>query len=106
MNNVPQLDLSKTFTEDDVANFISQLDDSDYRQVRVTKEGMAYLSSESTMGIGTQVSDKSMLFTLEIWCRGTKHVGTEAAQDQDWVKFLTKSLRNYMKHPEQCEQDK
>nr|WP_248099222.1 hypothetical protein [Pseudomonas fragi] len=84
------LDLNdQNFTLDDVRKLIASKDDSADRQLRVTKDGKAYLSD--TTG-SEDVDDLS--FRLETWDEGNSYVGHSAAQDEEWVARIYKCLKN------------
>lgn len=77
------------FTLDDVRKLIASKDDSADRQLRVTKDGKAYLSD--TTG-SEDVDDLS--FRLETWDEENGYVGHIAALDEKWAATIYKCLKN------------
>jgi len=68
-------------TRENVAKLIgSQLDTKDW-QLRVSKDGVAYLSEI----VGAEDVD-GLAFRLETWCAGNNYVGFQAAHDPHWVE--------------------
>ena len=84
-----EIDLNKTFTTKDVAKLLASKDDSAHRQLRVTKQGIAFLSDD----IGSNnISD--LAFRLEIWIAGNGYVGPNAAADVHFVERIERVLRD------------
>lgn len=86
-----QIDLNTpgALTLESVAALIASKDDSDHRQLRVTAEGIAYLSDE----VGaTNVA--GLAFRLETWSAGCDYVGQKASQDGDFVKRIYDCLKS------------
>lgn len=81
------LDLTKPFTVDDVRRLIASKDDSQARQIRVTKEGIAFLSD----AVGSRDLD-NILFRLETLDAGNGYTGVSAAKDDNWVRFVHERL--------------
>lgn len=89
-----QIDLNKPFTTQDVARLMASKDDSAHRQLRVTKQGIAFLSDEvGADNIG------GLAFRLETWVAGNGYVGPEAASDAHFVGRIEKALRDNWPNP-------
>lgn len=91
-----QIDLTDPtqFTLENVRALIASGDDRAHTQVRVTKKGIAYLST--TVGaddIG------GLAFRLETFSAGNDYVGKTAARDDDWVKRVYECLKNNSPKP-------
>ena len=91
-----QIDLTNptALTLDTVRALLSSKDDSQHRQLRVTKGGVAYLSD--TVG-GKDVDD--LAFRFETWIAGNRYVGAEAAADDKWVKTVFHDLKENWPDP-------
>jgi hypothetical protein len=89
-----QLDLNKPFTTQDVAMLIASKDDSANRQLRVTTEGIAYLSDE----IGN-IDIDGLAFRFETWIAENGYCGDEAAKDRTWVRKIEDDLRTNWPNP-------
>ncbi|MGY1458612.1 hypothetical protein ACW5F0_08200 [Luteimonas sp. A534] len=74
-------------TRENVATLIGSVLDTQHWQLRVTKDGIAYLSP--VVG-GNDISD--LAFRLETWCAGNNYVGFQAAHDAHWVEQVFKDL--------------
>jgi hypothetical protein len=75
------------FTRENVAKLIgSQLDTQNW-QLRVTKQGIAYLSSIT----GSRDID-ALAFRFETWGFGNNYVGFQAAHDERWVNQVFEDL--------------
>ena len=87
---------------DSVRQLLASKDDSQHRQLRVTTSGKAFISDD----VGTR-NLSGILFRLETWEQGNGYCGSEAAQDDHWVKIVFKSLEqnwptpssNYIDYP-------
>ena len=89
-----ELDLTQTYTIDDVADLIASKDDDKSRQLRVTVGGIAYLSDE----VGADNLD-GVLFRFETLDAGNDYVGQAAACDQNWVLHIYKALQKNWPQP-------
>jgi hypothetical protein len=89
-----RIDLNKPFTTQEVARLLASKDDSDHRQLRVTKQGIAFLSDQ----VGLD-NTEDLAFRLETWVAGNGYVGHEAASDVDFVKRIEKALRDNWPEP-------
>lgn len=77
------VDLKKPFTEEDVRRLIASKDDSKPRQIRVSKEGVAFLSDT----VGSRDLD-NILFRFETLDAGNGYTGASAAKDDNWVQYV------------------
>jgi hypothetical protein len=89
-----KIDLNKPFTTQDVARLLASKDDSDHRQLRVTKQGIAFLSDD----VGLD-NIEDLAFRLETWGAGNGYVGPEAASDAHFVGRIEKALRTNWPNP-------
>lgn len=76
-------------TLENVREFIRAGDDSTHTQIRVTEDGIAYLSKT----VGSE-GVEGLQFYLETYDPGNGYVGEEAANDDEWVKEVFDTLRN------------
>ncbi|MBC54496.1 MAG: hypothetical protein CMQ34_11745 [Gammaproteobacteria bacterium] len=76
-----------SFTLENVRKLIASKDDSEHRQIRVTKTGVAFLSDE----VGN-INTDGLAFRLETFSAGNGYTGEEASKDEDWVKRVYKAL--------------
>lgn len=89
-----KIDLNQPFTTEDVAALLASKDDSRHRQLRVDKNGVAFLSDE----VGAQ-SLEGLAFRLETWNAGGGYTGPKAATDAGWVKRIEDALRKNWPNP-------
>ncbi len=89
-----RLDLNQPFTSQDVADLLVSKDDSQHRQLRVTKSGEAYLSD--TVGAD---NIGGLAFRLETWVAGNGCTGPEAAADPKFVARIEEVLRSNWPKP-------
>lgn len=91
-----QLDLNDpdAFTLDGVRGLIASKDDSENRQLRVTKGGMAFLADQ----VGATDID-GLAFRFETWDRGNGYCGPKAAADEAWVKKVYQDLKENWPNP-------
>ena len=75
-----QIDLNQPFTTDDVKKLLASKDDSQRRQLRVTQDGVVFLSDE----IGNSNTD-GLAFRLETWLIGNGYTGEAAANESEGV---------------------
>lgn len=88
------IDLNQSFTTDDVAILIASKDDSQHRQLRVTRAGEAYISDD----VGNlNISD--LAFRLETWDPHNGYTGTAAAADAGFVSRIERTLRDNWPNP-------
>ncbi|WGT29876.1 hypothetical protein [Pseudomonas marginalis] len=93
-----QIDLNnpENLTLAAVRQLIASASDDEHTQLRVTKAGMAYISS-GVVG-GTDID--GLLFRLETWAKGSGYVGNVAASDEVWVTQIFNALKqNWPKPP-------
>lgn len=89
-----QINLSEKFTIEDVANLLASKDDSQYRQLRVTKNGIAYISDE----VGADNID-GLAFRFETWDAGNDYCGVKASRDTSWVRRVYDDLKENWPSP-------
>ena len=93
-----QIDLNnpENLTLAAVRQLIACASDDEHTQLRVTKAGIAYISS-GVVG-GTDID--GLLFRLETWAKGSGYVGRVAASDEVWVTQIFNALKdNWPKPP-------
>ena len=92
-----KIDLTRPsdFTLDNVRMLIASGDDHTATQIRVTKEGIAFLSK--AVG-GEQI--EGLVFRLETFWAGNNCVGPNAANDREWIKRVYQCLKKHWPHPE------
>lgn len=92
MEKIMQIDLKDedAFTLEAVRALIASKTDSDNTQLRVTKDGIAYLSTESVGGANIQ----NLHLRFETWMAGNDWVGAGAASDKNWVNRIYKALHS------------
>jgi hypothetical protein len=81
------LNVPNALTLEAVRKLIASKDDSQHRQLRVTTSGKAFLSDDCG-----SVNLSGILFRLETWCAGNDYCGSNAAQDEKWVKTIFKII--------------
>lgn len=84
-----QIDLKNPdeFTVDALRKLLSSVDDSSDWQLRVTIDGIAYLSRS----VGADALE-GVLFRFETWDAGNSYVGAAAADDDEWVHRVFAAL--------------
>ncbi|WP_434577638.1 hypothetical protein J3P95_09810 [Pseudomonas sp. Z5-35] len=92
-----QIDLNDPngLTLEAVRQLLASASDEDHTQLRVTKGGIAYLSS-GVVG-GAQID--GLLFRLETWAKGSGYVGRVAASDEVWVVQIYNALKENWPNP-------
>ena len=92
MQSSVTIDLTKpdALTHESVARLPASASDGTNTQLRVTKEGVAFISTR--WGGAENIDD--LAFRLESFSEGTDHVGPAAAQDSDWVNRIHKVLKD------------
>ncbi len=93
-----QIDLNnpENLTLEAVRQMLASASDDQHTQLRVTKAGIAYISS-GVVG-GTDIA--GLLFRLETWAKGSGYVGNVAASDEVWVMQIFNALKqNWPKPP-------
>ena len=91
LNNPENLTLSA------VRQLLASASDDEHTQLRVTRAGIAYISSGQAVG-GVDID--GLLFRLETWAKGSGYVGNVAASDEVWVTQIFNALKqNWPKPP-------
>lgn len=90
------LDLNnpEQFTLAGVKTLIASKSDSRTWQLRVTQEGIAYLSNKD----GAEFID-GLAFRLESWDEGNGYVGEKASCDDEWVQRVFDCLASNWPEP-------
>lgn len=83
------------FTLDNVKKLIASKDDSDFRQLRVSKAGIAYLSDE----IGNE-NISGLAFRCVTFDPRRGYVGEVASQDEEWIYRVFSVLKKNWPSPE------
>ena len=91
-----QIDLNTPdgLTLEAVRQLLASASDDVHTQLRVTKGGIAYISSV----VGGQDID-GLLFRLETWAKGSGYVGNVAASDEVWVMQIFNALKENWPNP-------
>ncbi|WDG40699.1 hypothetical protein PUP72_18830 [Pseudomonas synxantha] len=76
-------------TQTAVRELLASASDDEHTQLRVTKEGIAYISSGTVGGVNID----GLLFRLETWAKGSGYVGIVAASDEVWVMQIFNALK-------------
>lgn len=84
----------KDFTLVNIKRLIASSDDSINRQLRVTKDGHAFISD----AVGNENLD-NILFRFETWCMGNSYCGKEASEDERYVKEVYYNLKDNWPNP-------
>lgn len=66
-----------------------------HNQLRVTRDGIAFLSTEAVGGADVQ----HLCFRLETWAAGSGYVGVAAASDESWVQQVHAALQTHWPVP-------
>ncbi|YAF61073.1 hypothetical protein DOCECA_12900 [Pseudomonas sp. E102] len=92
-----QIDLKdpEAFTLEAVRDLLASASDDEHTQLRVTKAGIAYLSS----GVVGGADIAGLLFRLETWAKGSGYVGNVAASDEVWVMQIYNALKDNWPNP-------
>lgn len=93
-----QIDLNNpdALTFEAVRQLLASASDDVHTQLRVTRAGIAYISS----GVVGGADIDGLLFRLETWAAGSGYVGRVAASDEVWVTQILNALRqNWPKPP-------
>ncbi|MFJ2390205.1 hypothetical protein [Pseudomonas koreensis] len=91
-----QIDLNTPggLTLEAVRQLLASASDDVHTQLRVTKGGIAYISTV----VGGQDID-GLLFRLETWAKGSGYVGNVAASDEVWVMQIFNALKDNWPNP-------
>ena len=92
-----QIDLNNPegFTLGAVRQLLASASDDVHTQLRVTKTGIAYISS----GVVGGVDIDGLLFRLETWAAGSGYVVKVAASDEVWVMQIFNALKDNWPNP-------
>lgn len=92
-----QIDLNnpEALTLESVRQLLASASDNVHAQLRVTKGGIAYISS----GVVGGVDIDGLLFRLETWAAGSGYVGLVAASDEVWVMQIFNALKQNWPKP-------
>jgi hypothetical protein len=82
------------FTIDNVRRMIASASDETHVQVRVTKDGIAYISTT----IGSEDTE-DLAFRFETLSARSDQVGDAAAQDDKWVRRIYDALKKNWPSP-------
>lgn len=85
----------QSFTLDAVRQLIASANDRVHNQLRVSREGVAWLSTSAVGGADLD----GVLFRLETWAAGSGCVGPVAASDAVWVTQIYNALRDNWANP-------
>ncbi|VVN78523.1 hypothetical protein PS706_00945 [Pseudomonas fluorescens] len=93
-----QIDLNnpENLTLGNVRLLLASASDDEHTQLRVTKAGIAYISSGRVVG-GVDID--GLLFRLETWAKGSGYVGNVAASDEVWVTQIFNALKENWPKP-------
>ena len=93
-----QIDLNnpENLTLAAVRQLLASASDDEHTQLRVTKAGIAYISSGRAVG-GVEID--GLLFRLETWAKGSGYVGNVAASDEVWVMQIFNALKDNWPNP-------
>ena len=93
-----QIDLNnpQSLTLDNVRLLLASASDDQHTQLRVTKAGIAYISSGTVGGVDIN----GLLFRLETWAKGSGYVGNVAASDDVWVMQIFNALKQNWPKPQ------
>lgn len=91
-----QIDLNSPdgLTLEAVRQLLASASDDAHNQLRVTKDGTAYLS---TVTGGQDIG--GLRFRLETWSKGSGYVGNVAASDDVWVRQIFNALKDNWPNP-------
>ena len=78
-----------------VRQLLVSASDDEHTQLRVTKAGIAYISS----GVVGGADIDGLLFRLETWAAGSGYVGKIAASDEVWVMQIYNALKDNWPNP-------
>lgn len=85
-----RIDLKANLTIDSVKELIASQDGTSHTQLRVSKDGFAYLSTDH---IGGQIAS-DLHCRFETWGAGGGWIGVNASQDESWVRRIHKALND------------
>lgn len=85
----------ESFTHDAVRQTIAAAQDRVHNQLRVSRDGRVWISSEAVGGVDIG----GLLFRLETWAAGSGCVGPVAASDAVWVTQIFNAIRDNWADP-------
>jgi len=87
-----QIDLKRpeALTLEGVQAMIGAGNPARHNQLRVSRDGVAYLSTEAVGGMDIE----GLCFRLETWAAGSGCVGPDAAADEAWVRQILGALQD------------
>ncbi|MDO6480959.1 hypothetical protein [Shimia thalassica] len=91
-----QIDLKNPaeLTHENVRRLLASKDDSEHRQLRVSDEGVAYISDDVGLDNLNGVATR-----FETWSAGNEYCGLKAAADDKWVASVLDDLRHVWPDP-------
>jgi hypothetical protein len=97
MRNSKRIDLTnpREFTPENVRAMLAAADDRKRNQIRVTKDGMAYISEE----VCGNRDIAGLAFRLETFMPGNGYVGPAAASDSSYADTIYAVLRKNWPRP-------
>ena len=92
-----QIDLKnpESLTLSAVRKLLASASDDEHTQLRVSKQGIAYISS----GVVGGAEIDGLLFRLETWAAGSGYVGNIAASDEVWLMQIFNALKENWPNP-------
>lgn len=92
-----QIDLKnpESLTLSAVRKLLASASDDEHTQLRVSKQGIAYISS----GVVGGADIDGLLFRLETWAAGSGYVGNIAASDEVWLMQIFNALKENWPNP-------
>ena len=78
-----------------VRQLLASASDDGHTQLRVTRAGVAFISS----GVVGGADIDGLLFRLETWAAGSGYVGKIAASDEVWVMQIFNALKDNWPNP-------
>jgi len=88
------LNKPEEFTLEAMQQLIASKNDSENRQLRVSKEGKAFISDK----VGHE-DIEDLAFRLETWDAESDYVGNDASLDEKWVKRIYDCLKKNWPKP-------
>ena len=94
---VVRIDLTKPgeLTLENVRRLIASGDDSHHNQIRVTRDGIVYLSQDV---VGNEATE-DLAFRFETYLAGNDYVGVKASRDEQHVDDIFRMLRKNWPNP-------
>lgn len=89
------LNQHESLTPEAVRALIASGNPAVHNQLRVTCDGIAFLSTQSVGGADVQ----GLCFRLETWAAGSGYVGAAAAEDAQWIQQIHTALQTHWPVP-------